>query len=80
MHFLTLASVALTAVAGASAISIPHNHVRHVKRIEKEKPDTYYEGYLEVSIPCKICVSHILSLLPLALPDLPSPVPSHRLR
>ncbi|KAI0709271.1 RlpA-like double-psi beta-barrel-protein domain-containing protein-containing protein [Earliella scabrosa] len=47
MHFLTLASVALTAVAGASAISIPHNHVRHVKRIEKEKPDTYYEGYLE---------------------------------
>lgn len=46
MHFLTLASLALT-VAGASAISIPHSHVRHARH-DAVKPDTYYEGYLEV--------------------------------
>ncbi|KAI0807558.1 hypothetical protein C8Q74DRAFT_1213443 [Fomes fomentarius] len=45
MHFLTLASLALT-VAGASAISIPHKHVRHARH-DAVKPDTYYEGYLE---------------------------------
>ncbi|RPD66168.1 barwin-like endoglucanase [Lentinus tigrinus ALCF2SS1-7] len=44
MHFLTLASIALTAAAGASAIVIPRSHVHHARI---EKPDTYYEGYLE---------------------------------
>ena len=46
MHFLTLASVALTVAAGASAIVIPRSHVHHARI---EKPDTYYEGYLEVN-------------------------------
>ncbi|TBU65794.1 RlpA-like double-psi beta-barrel-protein domain-containing protein-containing protein [Dichomitus squalens] len=44
MHFFTLASVALTAVAGASAIVIPHRHA-HVAR--QTPPSTYAEGYLE---------------------------------
>ncbi|KAI0636939.1 RlpA-like double-psi beta-barrel-protein domain-containing protein-containing protein [Trametes polyzona] len=43
MHFLSLASLAL-AVSGASAIVIPRTHVHHARH---EKPDTYYEGYLE---------------------------------
>ncbi|EJF65885.1 barwin-like endoglucanase [Dichomitus squalens LYAD-421 SS1] len=44
MHFFTLAFVALTAVAGASAIVIPHRHA-HVAR--QTPPSTYAEGYLE---------------------------------
>lgn len=46
MHFLSLASIALVA-SGASAIVVPRSHVHHARH-SAVKPDTYYEGYLEV--------------------------------